>query len=301
MPRAIAQAARALAAGELVAFPTETVYGLGADACNDAAVAGIFAAKGRPSDHPLIVHVATPRGGALRRQKCRDLRRRLMRGVLARAADADPAAPRRRGQRLRPAARTRSACAAPRTRWRRRCCAACAAATPPVVGLSRRPARTSSAASAPPRQPMWRPSLATTCWCWTAALRRWALSPPSSIARRGAPVLLRPGVLTAAQLAAAAASRLRDAAGGCRRRPRASGTLEAHYAPRARVRLMDARALQTALDLLGADAPRRWPSTRAFHPSLAVGAGAAPAHAGRCGQPRRSSCLQCCAISMTRR
>ena len=45
-------------AGELVAFPTETVYGLGADATQDAAVARIFAAKGRPSDHPLIVHVA---------------------------------------------------------------------------------------------------------------------------------------------------------------------------------------------------------------------------------------------------
>jgi L-threonylcarbamoyladenylate synthase len=44
--------------GELVAFPTETVYGLGADASNPAAVAKIFAAKGRPADHPLIVHLA---------------------------------------------------------------------------------------------------------------------------------------------------------------------------------------------------------------------------------------------------
>ncbi|NJD25921.1 MAG: threonylcarbamoyl-AMP synthase [Betaproteobacteria bacterium] len=47
-----------LRSGELVAFPTETVYGLGADAANPAAVAKIFAAKGRPADHPLIVHVA---------------------------------------------------------------------------------------------------------------------------------------------------------------------------------------------------------------------------------------------------
>jgi L-threonylcarbamoyladenylate synthase len=53
------RAARLLAAGELVAFPTETVYGLGADARNDEAVAGIFAAKRRPSDNPLIVHVAS--------------------------------------------------------------------------------------------------------------------------------------------------------------------------------------------------------------------------------------------------
>lgn len=48
----------ALAAGELVAFPTETVYGLGADATNAKASLKIFAAKGRPADHPLIVHVA---------------------------------------------------------------------------------------------------------------------------------------------------------------------------------------------------------------------------------------------------
>ncbi|MBA3903862.1 MAG: threonylcarbamoyl-AMP synthase [Rhodocyclaceae bacterium] len=47
-----------LRAGELVAFPTETVYGLGADAMSPAAVAKIFAAKGRPADHPLIVHLS---------------------------------------------------------------------------------------------------------------------------------------------------------------------------------------------------------------------------------------------------
>ncbi|MFY9211310.1 MAG: L-threonylcarbamoyladenylate synthase [Aestuariivita sp.] len=52
------QAADLLRAGGLVSFPTETVYGLGADACNGRAVAGIFAAKNRPSFNPLIVHVA---------------------------------------------------------------------------------------------------------------------------------------------------------------------------------------------------------------------------------------------------
>ena len=54
----IAKAAELLRAGRLVAFPTETVYGLGADATNDTAVASIFAAKGRPTFNPLIVHVA---------------------------------------------------------------------------------------------------------------------------------------------------------------------------------------------------------------------------------------------------
>jgi len=55
---AIDHAAALLTAGKLVAFPTETVYGLGADAENPAAVAAIYAAKGRPSDHPVIVHLA---------------------------------------------------------------------------------------------------------------------------------------------------------------------------------------------------------------------------------------------------
>lgn len=58
-PADIARAAAILKAGGLVAFPTETVYGLGADAANDRAVASIFAAKGRPADHPLIVHIAS--------------------------------------------------------------------------------------------------------------------------------------------------------------------------------------------------------------------------------------------------
>ncbi|MBO8142658.1 MAG: threonylcarbamoyl-AMP synthase [Firmicutes bacterium] len=56
--RAIAEAARVIREGGLVAFPTETVYGLGADALNPDAVRKIFAAKGRPGDNPLIVHLA---------------------------------------------------------------------------------------------------------------------------------------------------------------------------------------------------------------------------------------------------
>jgi L-threonylcarbamoyladenylate synthase len=55
----MASAAKHLVAGNLVAFPTETVYGLGADASNSAAVARIYSVKGRPNDHPLIVHIAS--------------------------------------------------------------------------------------------------------------------------------------------------------------------------------------------------------------------------------------------------
>jgi len=55
----IKKAARALKNGHLVAFPTETVYGLGADATNERAVSRIYSVKGRPTDHPLIVHISS--------------------------------------------------------------------------------------------------------------------------------------------------------------------------------------------------------------------------------------------------
>jgi L-threonylcarbamoyladenylate synthase len=58
-PDNIAFAANVLRSGGLVAFPTETVYGLGADAANERAVMTVFSTKGRPADHPLIVHLAT--------------------------------------------------------------------------------------------------------------------------------------------------------------------------------------------------------------------------------------------------
>ena len=56
---AVSDAANSLIAGNIVAFPTETVYGLGADATNQSAVARIYAVKGRPTDHPLIIHLSS--------------------------------------------------------------------------------------------------------------------------------------------------------------------------------------------------------------------------------------------------
>ena len=55
----IEKAAKSLKDGHLVAFPTETVYGLGADATNENAVSRIYSVKGRPTDHPLIVHISS--------------------------------------------------------------------------------------------------------------------------------------------------------------------------------------------------------------------------------------------------
>src|SRR5690349_4768145 len=82
----IEDAARLLREGRLVAFPTETVYGLGADATNGRAVARIFAAKGRPRFNPLIVHVpglAEAEALAVFDERARDAARRFWPGPLS--------------------------------------------------------------------------------------------------------------------------------------------------------------------------------------------------------------------------
>ncbi len=76
-PEALEQAARALAAGEVVAFPTETVYGLGADAANPEAVGRVFALKQRPANHPLIVHLASTEAAAAWAAEMPPMARRL--------------------------------------------------------------------------------------------------------------------------------------------------------------------------------------------------------------------------------
>lgn len=72
------EASALLREGRLVAFPTETVYGLGADACNTEAVERVFAAKGRPADNPLIAHVASIEGAEALASGTNDVERRLM-------------------------------------------------------------------------------------------------------------------------------------------------------------------------------------------------------------------------------
>ena len=86
-----AVAAGLLKEGALVAFPTETVYGLGADATSDEAVARLFEAKGRPSFNPLIIHVASCAAAAS--TGCSIRWRTARRSILAGAIDACGAAP----------------------------------------------------------------------------------------------------------------------------------------------------------------------------------------------------------------
>lgn len=246
----IARAARVLAAGGLVAFPTETVYGLGADAGSDAAVAGIFAAKGRPSDHPLIVHVpeaaAAPRFAAGVPPVAQRLMQAFWPGPLTLILP-------RRPDRGRAAAGGQDSIGL-------RCPAhpvahalLLAAAALGVEGVA-----------APSANRFGRVSPTTAGHVASefdnALLVLDGGATPVGIesaivdCTRGVPVLLRPGTLTRAQIEAACGERLwlpNELPGAA---PRASGTLEAHYAPRAKVRLMDGKSLQAALDVLGRDA-----------------------------------------------
>lgn len=251
-PSAIAQAARALAAGQLVAFPTETVYGLGADASNDAAVARIFAAKGRPSDHPLIVHVAD-------------------RAAVPAFASTVPAFAQKLMQAFWPGPLTlilprrdsvAAAAAGGQGSIGLRCPAhpvahallrACAATRPPVLGLAG-PSANKFGRISPTTAAHVHAEFGDALPVLDGGACGVGIESTIVDCTRGVPVLLRPGVLTREQVEAVCGQPLRSPQELPQQAPRASGTLASHYAPNARVRLMDAQALQTALDVLGPDA-----------------------------------------------
>ena len=251
-PDAIAQAAAVLAGGGLVAFPTETVYGLGADAGNDAAVAGIFRAKGRPSDHPLIVHVPDASSASRFAASVPPVAERLMRAfwpgpltlILPRRPEVGTAAA---------GGQDSIGVRCPAHPVAHALLLACAAQTPPVHGLAG-PSANRFGRVSPTTAAHVASEFDDSLLVLDGGPTRVGIESAIVDCTRQVPVLLRPGVLTRAQIEAACGERLwlpqemPDAA------PRASGTLEAHYAPAAKVRLMEAKSLQTALDLLGADA-----------------------------------------------
>jgi L-threonylcarbamoyladenylate synthase len=244
------EAAERIRAGELVAFPTETVYGLGADASNDAAVAKIFAAKGRPADHPLIVHIASS-GQVL------DYASSVPPFAQALMATFWPGPltlilPRKTG--------VATAAAGGQNSIGLRCPAHPLA----LEFLNACQALGVTGVAGPSANKFGRVSPTTAAHVqheFGDALMVLDGGPcgvgiESSIVdcTRGQPVLLRPGVVTRAQLSAACGQAVLSADGATDDAPRAPGTLASHYAPNAKVRLMDAKAIQTALDLLGADA-----------------------------------------------
>jgi L-threonylcarbamoyladenylate synthase len=251
-PAAIEQAAQALAAGELVAFPTETVYGLGADAGSDSAVAKIFAAKGRPSDHPLIVHVpdasAVPAFASEVPAFAHKLMQAFWPGPLTLILQ------RRSGVAAATAGGQHSiGLRCPAHPVAHALLLACAGATPPVSGLAA-PSANKFGRVSPTTAEHVEAEFAGDLLVLDGGPCRVGIESTIVDCTRGVPVLLRPGVLTRQEVEAACGQPLRAPGQLRAAAPRASGTLESHYAPNAPVRLMDSQALQTALDLLGADA-----------------------------------------------
>jgi len=240
---AIAQAVDRIVSGGLVAMPTETVYGLAARADDDAAVAGVFAAKGRPSEHPLIVHVLDEAAAQAFAQQWPPVARRLVQAFWP--GPLTVIVP-RRPEMARAAAGGQPSVGlrCPSHPVARALLRACADRG--VAGLAapsaNRFGRVSPTRAAHVAQEFGEDLLVLDGGDCDVGIE-------SSIVdcTRGVPVLLRPGVLTREQIEAAAAQPLVDPDGSA---PRASGTLASHYAPRARVRLMEPAMLRTALELL---------------------------------------------------
>lgn len=249
-PEAIAQAVDALAAGRLVGLPTETVYGLAADAGNAAAVRAIFATKGRPADHPLIVHVAGAAAVPAFASAVPDFAQRLIDacwpGPLTlilprRPGVADAAAGGHASIGLR----------CPAHPVARALLAACAARG--IAGLAapsaNRFGRVSPTTAAHVAAEFGDELLVLDGGACNVGIESTIID-----ATRGAPVLLRPGQLARADIERLAGRQLLSKEELMAPDPQAPGTLSAHYAPTARLRLMDARELRAALQVLGAEA-----------------------------------------------
>jgi L-threonylcarbamoyladenylate synthase len=240
----IGDAAQALASGELVAFPTETVYGLGADACNDVAISKIFAAKGRPSDHPLIVHVANPSGAAHFAERIPAFAQKLIATFWP--GPLTVILPRKAG--------VAGTAAGGQGSIGLRC-----PSHPMALSLLRACEKLGvQGVAAPSANRFGRvspTSAAHVCTEFGAGLLvldggDCDLGIESTIVdcTRGAPVLLRPGVLTLKALEAACGERILLPQANTDKdfgdTPRASGTLESHYAPRAKVRIVSVAEVQ---------------------------------------------------------
>ena len=250
-PAAITQAVQAITAGQLLGLPTETVYGLAADAARPDAVARIFAAKGRPSNHPLIVHVADAAGVAHFARDVPSFAERLMAAfwpgpltlILPRRLDVGEATA---------GGQDSIGVRCPSHPVAQAVLQALALATPPVWGLAA-PSANQFGRVSPTTAAHVAGEFGDSLLVLDGGPCGVGIESTIVDCTRGAPVLLRPGAISRAQVEAACGQRLQgDAALG--EAPRASGTLEAHYAPAAKVRLMHAKALQTSLDLLGAEA-----------------------------------------------
>jgi len=243
---AVDRAAALVAAGELVAFPTETVYGLGARADSDDAVAKIFALKGRPTGHPLIVHVADRAGAEGFAMTLAPVATRLVEAfwpgpltviVARRPGVADAAAAGQGTIGLRcPAHPVAHALLA----------RAAEAGVPGIAAPSANRFGRVSATTAAHVADEFGDALPVL----DGGAARIGIESAIVDCSTGRPVLLRPGILTPRQIEDAAGEPLHDADAAA---PRAPGTLAAHYAPTAKLRVMATEMLRTALQVLGAE------------------------------------------------
>jgi L-threonylcarbamoyladenylate synthase len=244
---AIAQAAQALRDGRLVGLPTETVYGLAANATDDSAVAKIFEAKGRPADHPLIVHVASAAQVPLFAAQVPDFAQALI--------DAFWPGPLTLILPRQPGVATASAggqdsigLRCPSHPVAQQLLQACVALR--VHGVSapsaNRFGRVSPTTAAHVQSELGQGLLILDGGECPVGIESTIID-----CTRGGPVLLRPGHITRVQIEAACGRAVLDKDALAQAAPRASGTLESHYAPRAKVRLMAAQDIDAKLQALG--------------------------------------------------
>ncbi|MFN4266143.1 MAG: L-threonylcarbamoyladenylate synthase [Aquabacterium sp.] len=271
---AIEQAAQRLVDGGLLALPTETVYGLGARADDDAAVARIFAAKGRPSNHPLIVHVPNREAAFYFASAIPPSAMRLMDAfwpgpltvIVPRHPDfAQAAAGGQNTVGLRcpdhPVALKLLESAAQK--------GVMGVAAPSANRFGRvSPTRASHVLSEFEGQGQGLDEV----WVLDGGPCDVGIESTIVDCSRGYPVLLRPGQITLTQIQAVTGEKVGistpekpDASA-----PRASGTLMAHYAPRAKVRLMPQDLLLVSLDAFEMESKQNAALLHETRPRLAV-------------------------------
>ena len=243
----VQQAAEALCAGELLGLPTETVYGLAADANNELAVAKIFKAKGRPPNHPLIVHVASAASVKNFVSEVPAFAQTLMTQfwpgpltlILPRLPDAAAAAAGHQnsvGLRCpsHPAALAVLKACANKGVW---------GVAAPSANLFGRVSPTSAAHV--------QSEFGDALLILDGGECDVGIESTIVDCTRGVPVLLRPGQISRTQIEQACGLKLLNPDALSSEAPRASGTLASHYAPSAKVRLMQTADWQSALAALG--------------------------------------------------
>ncbi|MEG3001941.1 MAG: L-threonylcarbamoyladenylate synthase [Comamonas sp.] len=244
-------AAAALQAGKLLGLPTETVYGLAADSDNDAAVAQIFTAKGRPANHPLIVHVASADAITRYAKEVPVFAQQLIDAfwpgpltlILPRLPDAAKAST---------GGQDSVGLRCPSHPVAHAVLVACQQLNPPVWGVSA-PSANKFGRVSPTTAQHVTTEFGDDLLVLDGGACEVGIESTIVDCTRGVPVLLRPGAITRDDIERACGIRPLSKEELPTHTPRASGTLLAHYAPNAKVRLMDAKQLQSALDVLGAD------------------------------------------------